>query len=207
VGTATPSRAPDSAGLDGRSARAERTHRALVEAHLALLDEGDLKPTAERIAARAQVSERTLFQHFPDRESLFEAAAQAQAERIGPLLAALPPVTAPLPARLDAFVDQRTRVLEFVSPVRRAALLLEPASETIAGWLRAVRDGAAVQVAELFAPELEAAAPRERDELLDALVAAAAWPTWESLRTHQALSPERARAAMRRTLGALLGGI
>jgi TetR/AcrR family transcriptional regulator of autoinduction and epiphytic fitness len=203
VESASPGTATDVPAIDGRSARTARTHAALTEALLGLLDEGDLKPTAERIAARAGVSERTLFQHFPDRETLFQGAALAQAERIGPLIEPLPPPEAPVRERVDAFVAQRALVLERVSPVRRAALLLEPSSETIAGWLRAVRDGAAVQVAQMFAPELDGR--DDRDELLGSLVAAAAWPTWESLRAHQGLSPERAEATMRRTLVALLG--
>ena len=195
---------PDSGQqIDGRSARAGRTRAALMDAMLALLDEGDLRPTAERIAARAGVSERTLFQHFPDREALFQGVALAQAERIAPMIEPLPPPEAPLEERLDAFVAQRTRVLERVAPVRRAALQLEPSSETVAGWLRAVREGAAAEVASVFAPELDGRP--DRDELLGAMVAAAAWPSWESLRAHQGLSQERAEAAMRRTLAALLG--
>jgi TetR/AcrR family transcriptional regulator of autoinduction and epiphytic fitness len=174
-----------------------------MDALLALLDEGDLKPTSERIAARAGVSERTLFQHFPDREALFQGAALAQAERIGPMIVPLPGPEAPMDERLQAFVAQRCRVLERVSPVRRASLLLEPTSETVAGWLRAVRDGAAAEVAYVFAPELDGSP--DRDELLAALVAASAWPTWESLRAHQGLSQEAAEATMRRTVGALLG--
>ena len=189
--------------IDGRNARAERTRAALMDAMLALLDEGDLKPTAERIAARAGVSERTLFQHFPDREALFQGAALAQADRITPMIEPLPAADAPVEERLTAFVAQRARVLERVTPVRRAALQLEPSSQTVAGWLQAVRQGAAAEVAAVFAPELDGR--DDRDELLGALVAAAAWPTWESLRAHQGLSPERAEAAMRRTLAALLG--
>ncbi|MEA2417898.1 MAG: TetR/AcrR family transcriptional regulator, regulator of autoinduction and epiphytic fitness, partial [Thermoleophilaceae bacterium] len=89
-------------------------------------------------------------------------------------------------------------------PVRRAALQLEPSSETVAGWLRAVRQGAAAEIAHVFEPELSAAGA-DRDELLAALVAAAAWPTWEALRAHQGLSVERAEATVYRTLAALLG--
>ncbi len=67
---------------DGRTVRAERTRQAIVDALLTLLDEGELRPTAERIAERAEVSERSVFQHFPDREALFEAVARQQWERI-----------------------------------------------------------------------------------------------------------------------------
>jgi AcrR family transcriptional regulator len=203
MGGATPH---TGSNVDGRSARADRTHKALMEAMLELLDGGDLKPTSAVIAKRAGVSERTLFQHFPDREALFQGAALAQAERIGPLIEPLPAPDAPLEKRLRAFVSQRTLVLERVSPVRRAALLMEPTSETVAGWLRAVRSGAAAEIAHVFEPELSAVrSKRDREELLAALVAAAAWPTWESLRAHQGLGVERAEATMHRTLAALLG--
>src|SRR3954467_5526620 len=201
MGAATPETGPS---IDGRNARADRTRRALMEAMLALLDEGDLRPTAAAIAARAGVSERTLFQRFPDRESLFQGAALAQAERIGPLVKELPGPDTPVDERVKAFVAQRTLVLERVSPVRRAALQLEPTSETVASWLRAVRSGAAAEVARVFEPELTAAGSG-RSELLAGLVAAAAWPTWEALRSHQGLSVARAEATMRRMLGALLG--
>src|SRR3954471_2024580 len=100
VGPATPQDAPGGTTLDGRSARSDRTHRALTDAMLELLDEGDLKPTAERIAARAGVSERTLVQHFPDRQALCQGAALAQAERIAPLIEPLPTVEAPVDERV-----------------------------------------------------------------------------------------------------------
>jgi TetR/AcrR family transcriptional regulator of autoinduction and epiphytic fitness len=197
VGSATPE-------VDGRTQRAQRTRAALMEAMLELLDGGDLKPTSTAIAARAGVSERTLFQHFPDREALFQGAALAQAERIAPLIEPLPGPEAALEERLRAFVAQRARLLERVSPVRRAALQIEPTSQTVAGWLKAVRSGAAAEIEQLFAGELEEAGP-DREELLAALVAAAAWPAWESLRAHQGLPVERAEATMYRTLAALLG--
>jgi TetR/AcrR family transcriptional regulator of autoinduction and epiphytic fitness len=200
MGAATPETGPT---VDGRSARSDRTRRALTDAMLALLDEGDLRPTAAAIAARAGVSERTLFQHFPDREALFQGAALAQAERIGPLVKEMPGPDVPLDERVQAFVAQRALVLERVSTVRRAALQLEPSSPTVAGWLRAVRSGAAAEVEQVFEPELSAAGSG-RGELLAALVAAAAWPTWESLRAHQGLSARRAEAAMRRMVRALL---
>src|SRR3954465_9363789 len=109
MGAATPDAGSN---IDGRNARADRTHRALMEAMLELLDEGDLKPTSAAIASRAGVSERTLFQHFPDREALFQGAALAQAERIAPLIKDLPGPDAPVGQRVRAFVAQRCLVLE-----------------------------------------------------------------------------------------------
>jgi TetR/AcrR family transcriptional regulator of autoinduction and epiphytic fitness len=188
---------------DGRTVRAERTRQALVDALLALLGEGQLQPTAERIAERAGVSERSVFQHFADREALYQAVALQQYERILPTLEAID-VSLPLPERIDAFVAQRTRLLETVTPVRRAALLLEPESEVVSGWLDGARRQKARELERVFRAELDHLEQPERGVLLSALVAASAWTAWEGLRAHQRLSAERSRAAMRTTLAALL---
>lgn len=59
---------------DGRHARGERNRLAILEACLALIDEGWLAPTAQLISERAGITIRSLFRHFPDMESLFAAA-------------------------------------------------------------------------------------------------------------------------------------
>ncbi len=189
---------------DGRTVRAERTRQALVNALFALLEDGELRPTAERIAERAGVSERSVFQHFPDREALFEAVARQQYEQV---VTGTVPVDAsrPLAERIDEFTLRRAAVLEQITPVRRAALLLEHESDVVAGWLTTARRGAATDVERVFRRELERVERGERSVLLAALVSASAWPAWEDYRAHQGLGTERARAAMRRTLAALLG--
>jgi AcrR family transcriptional regulator len=193
------------AAVDGRSLRAERTRRALAAAYLDLLTEGDLRPTAERTAERAGCSPRSVFKHFPDREDLFTAASEIQEARVRDLVGEPPDQEAPLGDRIDAFVDERARVLEFVSPVRRAALLTEPFSRVIAGRLTMTRAAGAAQIDAVFAAELAERDGPERDDLRAALVAIAAWPTWETLRRHQELPEPRARAALRTMLARQLG--
>src|SRR5258705_9594197 len=63
---------------DRRVARAVATRTAGVDALLRLLEEGDLRPPAPRIAARAGVSLRSVVHHFAHLESLFAAAADRQ---------------------------------------------------------------------------------------------------------------------------------
>jgi AcrR family transcriptional regulator len=190
--------------VDGRNLRAERTRTALAAAYLDLLTEGDLRPTAERIAERAGCSPRSVFKHFPDRESLFAAASEIQEQRVRDLMGDPPEGDAPLDARLDAFVDQRARFHEFVAPVRRAALLTEPFSAVIAAKLTMARTTGAAQVEQVFRPELDGVHRRARADLLAALCAIAAWPTWESLRNHQGLDAARARVVLRQMLAAQL---
>src|ERR671914_470326 len=99
---------------DGRTVRAERTRQALVEALLGLLDEGHLRPTAAQIAERAGVSERSVFQHFPDREALFEAVACEQYDRVLPTLRPIDASVA-LPERIEKFAEQRAHLYELIA--------------------------------------------------------------------------------------------
>jgi AcrR family transcriptional regulator len=190
---------------DGRTVRAERTRQALVDSLLGLLDEGRLKPTAAEIAERAAVSERSLFQHFPDREALFESVARQQYDRVVPTLRPID-ASLPLAERIERFTEQRARLYELIGGVRRAALLIEHESPSVAGWLATARKAKAAEAERVFRRELDASPAGQREPLRAALVAVCAWPAWDSWRTHQHLGVARSRAAMAAALAALLGG-
>ena len=189
--------------IDGRTARARRTREAIVDAVLGLLDAGDLRPSVEDIAARAGVSPRSIFQHFGDRETLLRAVGMRQTERVSQIVEHLPD-TGPFDERVEAFVEQRARVLEFITPVRRAAVLNEPFSEGSHAGLQAFRAFKRAEAERVFAPELDARPAAEREEVVRALGAATDWNTWEALRAHQGLSVADAGGVMRRTIRALL---
>ena len=188
---------------DGRTVRAEKTRQALVDSLMALLDEGNPRPTANEIAERAGVSERSVFQHFPDREALFEAVARQQYERVMPTLRPVD-TTLPLDVRIEQFAAQRARLYEMIGGVRRGALLFEHESSSAAGWLTKVRKAKAAEVERVFRRELDALPGDEREPRRAALVTLCAWTSWENWRTHQGLSIGRARTAMRAGIAALL---
>lgn len=188
--------------VDGRTARAERTRRAIVDAHLALLDEGDLKPTGERIAERAGVSLRALWTNFRDLETLFAAAGKRLMERQEAEYVPVP-VHLPLVERIDAFCRQRARMLEIIAPGARAARLREPFSAQLRRNRTAFVGRVREEIGELFARELAAAGP-ERGQLLDALTVITTWAGWSVLRDELGLSVEQALAVQRRTVSALL---
>jgi TetR/AcrR family transcriptional regulator, regulator of autoinduction and epiphytic fitness len=191
------------AKIDGRRARGERARAAVLDAILDLLQEGDLKPTAERVAERAGVSLRLVFHHFLDLESLYAAAADRQFERLRPLMKPLP-ADGPFDERLEAFLRQRARLWERIAPVRRASLLLEPFSKAIGGLLDAARALARDEVAEVFLGEIEKLPRTHRSEVIAALDVASAWHTWEMLRRHHGLSVESARRVVAHMIAALL---
>ncbi|HUA32902.1 MAG TPA: TetR/AcrR family transcriptional regulator [Candidatus Binataceae bacterium] len=189
---------------DGRIARSQRTRVAVVDALLELLNEGDLQPTAQRIAQRANVSLRLVFHHFEDLETIYTEVQRRQIERTAPMfLPAISP-TAPLNKRVTELVAQRTRILEFISPVRRHAVLRAPFAPTIANLLAGAREMARDQIAEVFERELIAMPAAERRDVLNALAVAMSWESWEFMRRQQGQSEADARRVMERTIRALL---
>ena len=193
---------PDApAPVDGRTLRALRTREAIVDATIAQIDDGDLRPTAPRVAARAGVSVRSVFQHFADLESLHAAVAERLAERLAALVLPVSPAL-PLDERIERFVHQRGTLLDAVTQIRRAAAVHGPFSPEIRARLRDGQAFLRTEVETTFAAEL-AAAP-EPDVLLDALDAATSWATWDTLRSGMRRSPEEARRAVVRTMRALL---
>lgn len=57
--------------VDGRRQRSVRSRQAIIDASIALIEEGYLVPTAQRVSDRAGVGIRSFFRHFEDMESLF----------------------------------------------------------------------------------------------------------------------------------------
>ena len=184
--------------VDGRTARSERTRTAIVEAHLQLIQEGDLRPTADRIAKVAGVSLRALWSHFADMEALFAASGQRVLEQRD---AAHQPIPADLPLaeRIQAYCHQRARLLEAVAPTAKAAAIKEPFSPTLMGFRRTHTQRVLEELKVLFAKEIDG-----NMELLSALTAVSMWPTWGTWRDALGMSPEAARAALTRTISALL---
>jgi TetR/AcrR family transcriptional regulator of autoinduction and epiphytic fitness len=194
---------PQLAPLDGRLARSARTRHAVVDALLDLLGEGDLRPTAARIAERAGDSLRLVFHHFDDLEAIYSELADRQAERVKPLTVPIP-VTLPFAQRVEEFSAQRGRLLETLSPVRRAAVLMEPFRPALAKRLKHARDLMRAAAIAAFTPELSKLGAYEERATIAALDVATSWVAWEQMRRHQGLSETEARAVMATTIRALL---
>jgi TetR/AcrR family transcriptional regulator of autoinduction and epiphytic fitness len=188
--------------IDGRTARAERTRRAMVDALLALIAEGELKASPERIVERAGVSLRTLWTNFKDLEGLYAASSsrliELQEEQYRPVDA-----NAPLAQRVTSFCQQRSRMLEILAPAARAAQLRLPYSAQLRRN-RSVHHARMRDELELvFARELDDAG-EGREQLLRALLLNTTWPAWSMLRDDLLLDVPTSTGVMTRTVNALL---
>jgi TetR/AcrR family transcriptional regulator, regulator of autoinduction and epiphytic fitness len=190
-------------GLDGRTARAMRTREAIVDASIALVAEGDVPPTAPRIAERAGVSVRSVFQHFDDLEGLDAAVADRLIQRLGCLNRSTDP-SQPLQARLPDVVRQRSVLLEAITPIRRAAAVHAPFSREVRARMQRGHDLLRGEIERLFAIELDARCEAERTIMLDALDTVLSWPSWDNLRALNGRSIDEACAVMEAMVAALL---
>ena len=180
---------------DGRLARSARTRRAIVDALRSLHHDGDLRPTAPRVAERAGVSLRTVWQHFNDLESLLIEAGQRDYEIA---LRYVTPIEAggPLPDRLRQLVQQRGRMYEALAPVWRAARLQEPFSPQIRRNRDRLLEAARDQLERVVGPELSALPVESRRSVFAALQVATTWSTWESLRAELGFTVDDAEQAV-----------
>jgi TetR/AcrR family transcriptional regulator of autoinduction and epiphytic fitness len=196
-------RASDGEPADGRAARSHRSRRAIVDAMRALHADGDLRPTAPRVAERAGVSLRTVWQQFSDMETLLVEANRRDNEIVRSLIERIDP-DQPLAARVALFTGQRARVLEQMTPSWRAARLYEPFSAQLTRNKARTLAIAKADLERAFAPELTELAGTRRQQLADALHAVSIWSFWESLRTELGLDREQAGELLRATFSALL---
>lgn len=167
------------------------------------LEEGQLRPSAKQVAAKAGVSTRAVFRHFERMEALLEAVASLHLERIIPQL--LPVETeGPLDARVESLVEYATRLNELIEPVRRASILAEPFSPVIQAAQQLTRRETRRQIRAALAPELEALPETPRDELVAALRALLSFAYWQELRRHDGQSRSAAHRATVQMIGAFL---
>jgi AcrR family transcriptional regulator len=188
---------------DGRVLRGARTRSRIVQALLDLLNDGEMTPTAAQIADRAEVSVRSVFQHFTDMEALYADLAAMQAERVAPLLAGLERPEA-LDARIAALVAQRSELFETIAPVRHAIGTRAFESTALRGRLEELSASLRTQVQDQFDAELSGLAPADRATLLDTIDLLCSFEAWDRLREFQGLDRRGAERTLRTSLHALL---
>ncbi|WP_421996405.1 TetR/AcrR family transcriptional regulator [Reyranella sp.] len=186
---------------DGRNRRAAETRRKIIAAAKAMIAETSTAPTVVAVAKRADVSVRSVFQHFGDVESLFVTVVDSiRGDLAAPVRT---PSDRPLSARIAAVVHNRAELFDKIVPLRVAAgqfvnhpALTERAQESKQELRQATL--------EAFAPEFAALGEPDREQLADAIEAALSLEAWIVLRRRDGMSFERATAVWRLTLTALL---
>jgi AcrR family transcriptional regulator len=184
--------------LDGRRLRSEDSRRRIVRAMLELVREGDFEPSAEAVAERAGVGQRSVFRHFKDMEGLRRemsatVAAEVKAVTAEPLRGAT------WREKLDELIERRANAFELVMPFRRAGNAQQHRSQVIQANHRRLNQTLRAVLRSVL-PDAIA-----RDALiLEALDMALCFESWIRLRTDQGLSAKQAKAVAARLAEALV---
>lgn len=191
--------------MDGRRARGVRTRAAIIDALLELVGSGDLAPTAQRIADRAGVSVRSVYQHFDDVEGLYREAA-SRARALATEHAPRIDVRRPMPERIDALVSARSTVLEEMLPFGRASRLVEPSSQELRDARHDLDQANRKDLQRVFAPELRSLTGSERTRVVKILDLLTSWSAWDQLRGN-GTSVKNAQQVMRAGVESVLGSL
>ena len=185
---------------DGRVRRGADNRRKIVAAFIAFIREGELSPTAEDIAARADVGLRTVFRHFEDMERLYGEIAVVIEAEVRPI-ADRPFLAKTWRGRLDELLVRRAELFERIMPFRIAADVHRHASPQIA---ERQREFVALQRGYLL-KALPASIARHPARL-EALDLATSYEAWRRLRHEQQLPPAEAAKTMALLVRALIAG-
>lgn len=176
----------------------------LMDAALDLLLASAASPSAEEIAATAELPVEEIDTRFGSVTKLVVAAVARTFERTLSATPALPPDLT-LRQRIDLLVARRRAIYEEYMPLWRAGLIArsaEPAAVALIGDVRSLFHG---RIELLFEPELRAMPFETRRLCLDALCMVTDWEAWHQLRRHRKLLSQDAANVMRLTMRRLLG--
>jgi AcrR family transcriptional regulator len=180
--------------LDRRLARGDATRLSIMDATIDLIRSGSPQPTIPQIAARAEVSVRSVHHHFHGVETLLRCATQLQSERYRSLIASIP-AHGPVTIRVRALCHQRRLLFEAIAPVLLANYLRTKGSPEENGVVAEYRELLRRQLVITLRPEILAQGPQARN-LLDALDLATGWQSWLTLRIEGNRSPSAAEQTM-----------
>jgi len=183
--TSPPTALPDEE-TDGRRRRGQDNRARIVAAMLDLIRAGDVSPSAEQVAARADVGLRTVFRHFKDMDSLYREMSEVIESELRTIIVR-PFLAADWRERMVELVHRRAAAFEKIAPFKRASdayrhrsRFLSQDNSRLVAALREIIERTALPALADDRPRLEA---------LDLLLS---FESWSRLRLEQELSPQQA---------------
>ncbi|MFO1241390.1 MAG: TetR/AcrR family transcriptional regulator [Sphingomonadaceae bacterium] len=184
----------ESREADGRRERSRSSRARIVSAMLELVGNGDVSPSAARVAEVAGVGLRSVFRHFDDMDALYREMCDAIEAKVIPIIMEVPGGDT-WKERMLYTADKRARVFEAILPYRISANLKRFQSEFLMqDYKRMLRLESESLYAQL--------PPSVREDTLGAraINVILSFQTWRLLRHDQELSVADACAVVRRLL-------
>ncbi|HEY0650154.1 TetR/AcrR family transcriptional regulator [Phenylobacterium sp.] len=194
--TRAPTRPAETDVADGRRRRGQDNRARIVAAMMEIVHAGDVAPSAEQVAARADVGLRTVFRHFQDMDSLYREIAAVVGAEVRTVFAR--PLTGETwQARLVERISRLALAYEKMAPYKRAADAFKHRSKFLGtDYAKLVQE-----LREVLERDLPREFARDRVEALDLLLS---FEAWARLRNEQGLTPRRAQAVVEAAVRTLI---
>jgi AcrR family transcriptional regulator len=195
---ASPSNAPLA---DGRRERSRSSRSKIIAAMLDLVGNGDVAPSAARVAEVAGVGLRSVFRHFDDMDELYREMGDVIEARVMPIILQAPS-GATWKEKLFDIANRRAQVFETILPYRISANLKRFQSPYLMqDYRRMLRlEGETIEAHLPPAVMNDVAAARGLNVILS-------FQTWRLLRHDQELPVDDAKAVVRRLLTDAMAGM
>lgn len=190
---------------DGRTARRDRHRNEVVEAALALVDEGVMDPSIEQLTERSGLSARSIFRYFEGLDDLRRAVIRCQFQRLQPGLESVDTGDGSLETRIKKFVEARLKFNESIAGSARTARMRSHFAPVIAEDIQQYRQVLDSAVRRQFAPELKIRSKAEAEDLVALIDSLVSFDSWELLTRDHGRSRAQIRRAWTLALESLLG--
>lgn len=189
------------AGADGRHARSKSSRAKIIAALLELVKNGDVAPSAAKVAQAANVGLRSVFRHFDDMDSLYREMSEHIEATVMPIM--LRPMPA-LPWRdcVRELTERRIKVFETILPFRISASINRFQSAFIMQDYRRMLRMERASLEAVLPPALVGDKAQ-----VDVLNVPMSFQVWRILRYDQSLDVDAARLAVLKLVDAVLAQI
>jgi AcrR family transcriptional regulator len=183
---------------DGRMKRSQNSQQRIVAALLELVAEGNMTPSAEQVAERADIGLRSVFRHFKDMDSLYREMADAIAITIDGAVRQ-PFKSVGWREQVLELVDRRATVFEKLTPFLQAAQIHRQRSP----FLQTGHERFVQALRQILLGLLPAKAVRD-SQMVEAIDLLVSFEAWRRLREDQRLDVAKARRILKGMIGAVL---
>ncbi len=183
---------------DGRKIRASHSRQKIVDAMLSLVLEGDIAPSAENVARKANVGLRTVFRRFTDMEVLYREMIIEVQKKLVPQ--EFSPFSSPQwQQQLLELMERKAVIFEKAMPYRVAALFHKHHSSFIKDNLIKWHGIERKILAEILPNKIV-----KDVALFNALELTLSFDSWLQLRLEQGITPKQAASTQKKMINALL---
>ncbi len=185
---------------DGRHRRTHKSRDKIITAMLDLVEAGAIRPSAEDVAARAEVGLRSVFRHFKDMDSLYHEMNMRLARDYALWL--VPYETTEWRDQLAEAMDRRFTTYERLLPFKRAADVHRHRSPSLQATYATALTMMRMRLEAVVSPAF--AGDALLFETLDMLLS---FETWQRLRFEQSLSYADTRSIVEGLVAKTLAGV